>query len=79
MYLLLVFNGRTAGNFNLATEAEIIDGKLDVIVFKAVPIIELLPLFIKLLKGEHLDSDKVVYFKTDEVFIDELVFHSPSS
>lgn len=70
MYLLLVFNGRTAGNFNLATEAEIIDGKLDVIVFKAVPIIELLPLFIKLLKGEHLDSDKVVYFKTDEVFIE---------
>lgn len=70
MYLLLVFNGRTAGNFNLATEAEIIDGKLDVIIFKAVQIIELLPLFIKLLKGEHLDSDKVVYFKTDEVFVE---------
>ncbi|MDR3593224.1 YegS/Rv2252/BmrU family lipid kinase [Clostridium sp.] len=70
MYLLLVFNGRTAGNFNLATEAEIIDGQLDVIIFKAIPIIELLPLFIKLLKGEHLDSDKVVYFKTDEVFIE---------
>jgi YegS/Rv2252/BmrU family lipid kinase len=70
MYLLLVFNGRTAGNFNLATEAEIIDGQLDVIIFKAIPIIELLPLFIKLLKGEHLDSDKVVYFKTDEVVIE---------
>ena len=27
-------------------------------------------MFIKLLKGEHLDSDKVVYFKTDEVFIE---------
>ena len=68
MYLLLVFNGKTAGNLNLATEAEITDGKLDVIMFKAIQIIELLPLFIKLLKGEHLDSDKVVYFKTDDVY-----------
>lgn len=72
MYLLLVFNGKTAGNFNLATEAEITDGKLDVIIFKAIQIIELLPLFIKLLKGEHLDSDKVVYFKTDDLYIESL-------
>lgn len=70
MYLLLVFNGKTAGNLNLATEAEIIDGKLDVIMFKAIQIMELIPLFIKLLKGEHLDSDKVVYFKTDDVYIE---------
>lgn len=70
MYLLLVFNGKTAGNFNLATEAEITDGKLDVIIFKAIQVIELLPLFIKLLKGEHLDSDKVVYFKTDDLHIE---------
>ena len=70
MYLLLVFNGQTAGNLNLATEAEVTDGKLDVVMFKAIAIIELLPLFIKLLKGEHLDSDKVVYFKTDDVLIE---------
>lgn len=70
MYLLLVFNGKTAGNLNLATEAEVTDGKLDVIVFKAIQIIELIPLFIKLLRGEHLDSDKVVYFRTDDVYIE---------
>ncbi|ALB48091.1 MULTISPECIES: YegS/Rv2252/BmrU family lipid kinase [Clostridium] len=70
MYLLLVFNGKTAGNFNLATEAEVTDGKLDVIIFKAIQIIELIPLFIKLLKGEHLDSDKVVYFKTDDLYME---------
>lgn len=70
MYLLLVFNGKTAGNLNLAPEAEITDGKLDVIMFKAIQVIELLPLFIKLLRGEHLDSDKVVYFKTDDVYIE---------
>ena len=70
MYLILVFNGKTAGNFNLATAAEVTDGKLDVIIFKAIQIYELLPLFIKILKGEHLDSDKVVYFKTDDVYIE---------
>ena len=64
MYLLLVFNGATAGNFNLATRADACDGLLD-IMFKAVQIYELLPLFIKVLKGEHLDSNKVLYFKTD--------------
>lgn len=65
MYLLLVFNGATAGNFNLATKADACDGLLDIIMFKAVQIYELLPLFIKVLKGEHLDSNKVLYFKTD--------------
>ena len=64
MYLLLVFNGATAGNFNLATRADACDGLLDIIMFKAVQIYELLPLFIKVLKEEHLDSNKVLYFKT---------------
>ncbi|AOR24441.1 YegS/Rv2252/BmrU family lipid kinase [Clostridium taeniosporum] len=70
MYLILVFNGATAGNFRLATKADVTDGNLDVIVFKAIPIIELIPLFIKVLKGEHLDSNKVVYFKTDDLYIE---------
>lgn len=70
MYLILIFNGKTAGGFNLATEAEVVDGKLDVIIFKAIPIIELIPLFIKVFRGEHLDSDKVVYFKTDDLYIE---------
>lgn len=65
MYLLLVFNGATAGSFNLAMRADACDGLLDIIMFKAVQIYELLPLFIKVLKGEHLDSNKVLYFKTD--------------
>ena len=70
MYLMLIFNGKTAGNFNLATRADATDGMLDVIVFKAVPIYELIPLFIKVFKGEHLDSDKVIYFKTNKLHID---------
>lgn len=70
MYFLLVFNGQTAGGFKLATSADVADGKLDVIVIKAIPIIELIPLFIKILKGEHLDSKDVLYFKTSELNIE---------
>ncbi|MDD7792800.1 YegS/Rv2252/BmrU family lipid kinase [Clostridium sp. 'White wine YQ'] len=70
MYLLLVFNGQTAGSFNLATSADIMDGYLDVIMFKAITIIDLIPLFIKVLRGEHLDSPNVLYFKTDNLIIE---------
>ena len=67
MYLMLIFNGQTAGNFKLATRSSAMDGLLDVIVIKAVQIFEVLPLFIKVLKGEHLDSNKVIYFKTNDL------------
>lgn len=70
MYLALIFNGQTAGNLNLATKAEIDDGYLDVILIKAVQIYEIIPLFIAILKGEHLDSDKVLYFKTNDIRIE---------
>lgn len=70
MYLMLVFNGQTAGNFKLATRADVMDGYLDVIVFKAVSIKDLIPLFIRVIRGEHLDDPKVIYYKTKEVTIE---------
>lgn len=70
MYLMLVFNGQTAGNLRLATRADICDGYLDVIVIKAVQLYEVLPLFFKILKNEHLDSNKVLYFKTKKITIE---------
>ena len=70
MYFLLVFNGQTAGSFNLATKSDASDGMLDVIVFKAIPIIELIPLFIKVLRGEHLESDNIIYFKAKNIQIE---------
>ena len=70
MYFMLVFNGQTAGNFKLASRASAQDGLLDVIIFKAIPIIELIPLFVKVLRGEHLDSDNVIYFKTNNIYIE---------
>ncbi|WP_244833590.1 YegS/Rv2252/BmrU family lipid kinase [Clostridium sp. BJN0001] len=70
MYLLLIFNGQTAGNLKLAPQSIADDGKLDVIMFKALQLYELLPLTFKLLRGEHLDSNKVVYFKTNKLIVE---------
>ncbi|WP_035292064.1 YegS/Rv2252/BmrU family lipid kinase [Clostridium sp. KNHs214] len=71
MFLMLVFNGRTAGNLNLAYKAEIDDGLLDVIIIKACAIKDMLPLFIKIVKGEHLENvNGLIYFKTDNLYIE---------
>lgn len=70
VYLLLIFNGKTAGNFTLAVDSDAQDGLLDVVVFKAIPVREMIPLFISVLKGEHLESDKVLYFKTNKIHIE---------
>ncbi|WP_461204621.1 YegS/Rv2252/BmrU family lipid kinase [Clostridium sp. DL1XJH146] len=70
MYLMLVFNGATAGNFKFAYNANLMDGLLDVIIFKANQIANIVPLLIKLLRGEYLDFDKsIVYFKTSKLRI----------
>lgn len=71
MYLLLVFNGRTAGNLKIAYKAELDDGYLDVIIIKAGTIVEMSTLFIKMLKGEHLEhAHNLLYFKTDKLYVE---------
>jgi len=71
MYLMMVFNGQTAGNFNMAYKAEMDDGLLDVIIIRAVMLRDIIGLFIKMLRVEHLeDVNGVIYFKTDRLEIE---------
>lgn len=71
MYLMLIFNGQTAGNFKFAYKAQVDDGMLDVLIIKATAIKDMLALFIKMLKGDHLeDTHGLLYFKTDKLYID---------
>ena len=68
---MLVFNGQTAGNLKFAYKAEVDDGLLDVIIFKAVMFKDLIPLIIDMLRGEHLEHENaIMYFKTDKVTIE---------
>ncbi|WP_251862118.1 YegS/Rv2252/BmrU family lipid kinase [Clostridium sp. Marseille-Q2269] len=71
MYLMMVFNGQTAGNLHMAYKAEVDDGMLDVIIIKACAIKDMIGLFIKMLKGEHLeDVNALIYFKTNKLEIE---------
>ena len=71
MHLILVFNGSTAGNINLAHSSKIDDGLLDVIIFKPMPMQKIIKLLRNLIKGLPIDKcEDVIYFKTSELFID---------
>ncbi|MEG1312439.1 MAG: YegS/Rv2252/BmrU family lipid kinase [Romboutsia sp.] len=73
MYLMLIFNGKTAGNINLAYKSEIDDGYLDVIIFKGMPIPKSIPVLISVLRGDHLDQlneNELLYFKTKKLRIE---------
>lgn len=71
MYLMLIFNGQTAGNFKFAYKADVTDGMMDVIIIKAGMIKDIISLFVKMLKGEHLEDAKgLIYFKTDKLHIE---------
>lgn len=71
MYLMLVFNGKTAGNFKLGYKSEIDDGLLDVIIIKAGHMKDIISIFFNILKGEHLEGvPGVLYFKTKKLKIE---------
>ena len=71
MILMLIFNGQTAGNFKIAYKAKVDDGLLDVIIIKAGMLKDLITLFIRMLRGEHLEEgSELIYFKTDKLYIE---------
>lgn len=71
IFFALVMNGKSAGGFKkLAPYSDISDGKLDILVFKKCPILEIMPLLIKVLSGEHPKSQYIEYFQTDSITIE---------
>ena len=70
VFLFLVMNGKSAGGFpKVAPLAQMNDGLLDVILFKPASLPEVVSLFIKVVKGEHLASPQIIYFQTNSLKI----------
>ncbi len=68
--LFLVLNGSSAGGFNkLAPYAKIDDGLMDVIAIKNTNITNILALFLKILRGEHINDPNLYNFQTDKLMI----------
>ncbi len=73
IHVILVFNGRTAGNLDLAYKSKIDDGLLDVIIVKSsmFPFTNTIASFLQLLRSEHLEKNSsIIHFKTKSLHIE---------
>lgn len=71
IFFMVVMNGNSAGGFRrLGIQSSINDGLLDVIIFKEMNIVELLPLVINVLQGRHDENKNVIYFQTPSLRIE---------
>lgn len=68
--MVLIFNGRSAGNFTLARGANLTDGLLDVLIIKGENIVNTIGmLFHFLLQRKGSYPDDVVYFRTNRLLV----------
>ena len=71
IYFMVVMNGESAGGFRkLSPQSSINDGKLDVIAFRKMPIVELAPLLFEVVNGRHPKNKNVLCFQTDKLRIE---------
>ena len=75
LYAFAVCNSRLVGGGRLiAPDALIDDGELDVCLIQAMPTLEFMALLKRVSEGDHVDDDRVAYFRTREL---ELTFDRP--
>ncbi|MCR5529488.1 MAG: diacylglycerol kinase family lipid kinase [Saccharofermentans sp.] len=66
--MFLISNTKSVGGFRkLMTMADLSDGLLDVLVLKKMEPTEIMPLLGKLMIGEHIYNDNVLYLQTDKL------------
>ena len=71
IYFMTVCNGESAGGFRkLSPESKMNDGKLDVVAFRKMPILEFAPLLMEVIGGKHPDNKHVLYFQTPSLTIE---------
>lgn len=70
VYFMLIMNGTSVGGFKKIAPLSVYnDGLLDIYLFKKCPLIDLMALVGKALKGEHEESPHVVYFQASELTV----------
>lgn len=71
VYLFLVLNSAGAGSFDrLSPQASITDGNLDFVAVKAKPVYELAVLFVKILRGEHIGDQNIIFFRDHKIKVE---------
>lgn len=71
LYFMAVMNGESAGGFRkLSPKSSMNDGKLDIVAFRKMPIVEFGPLLFEVISGRHPNNKNVLYFQTDSLKIE---------
>ena len=74
MYFMVVMNGRSAGGLkNVSPDSDVNDGKLDVMLFRKIPTLEMPSFFFSVLQGKHTKSNHVLHFQTEELLLESEV------
>lgn len=69
-YFMLIMNGKSAGGFKKIAPLSVYnDGLLDIYIFKKCPLMDLMSLVGKALKGEHDSSPYVIYFQSSKLTV----------
>ena len=64
--IFFVFNGRSAGNINIAYKSEVTDGLLDIIIVKGENVKTTILSIFEFLRGEHLEDPKdIIHVKSN--------------
>ena len=73
VFLYLVMNGPSAGGFTkMGAKATADDGKLDFVAIKSINLVDLPWLFSKILRGDHVPDEHVLYLTGEEFDIEFL-------
>lgn len=68
--LFAILNSSSAGGFKkFAPHAGLNDGKFDVCIFKKSDIFDTASMFLKILRGEHINNSSVRYFQTNRLSV----------
>lgn len=68
--IFAILNSTSAGGFKkFAPRAGLDDGKFDVCIFKRSDIFDTATIFLKILRGEHINNSNVRYFQTDNLSV----------
>lgn len=68
--IFFVFNGRSAGNINIAYKSEVTDGLLDIIIVKGENIKSTILSIFEFLRGEHLEDPKdIIHVKSSSFHV----------
>lgn len=69
--MFFVSNTSSVGGFRkLMSRADVTDGLLDVMILKKVEVGDIMPLFGKIIVGDHVNSDRVIYFQARDFSIE---------